>query len=65
MQVEVDDRPDPLALERAVTGEGRRAARELFGEVLEVVNEQAKDTGGARQRRDVLVRLEGELSSIP
>lgn len=53
LQVEVDDRPDPLAVEQAVVAEGRRAARELFTEVLEVVDEKAvRAAGGARQRRE-------------
>jgi hypothetical protein len=51
MQVEVDEQPDPLVLERAVAAEGRRVGRELFREVVEVVDDQAvRDSGGARQR---------------
>ena len=51
LQVEVDERPDPLALERAVAAEGRRAARVLFGKVVEALDEKAvKESGGARQR---------------
>ncbi|CAN5763340.1 hypothetical protein BH20ACT23_BH20ACT23_31110 [soil metagenome] len=41
LQVEVNERPDPLLLERAVAAEGRRAARELFREVVEVIDDQA------------------------
>ena len=53
LQVEVDEQPDPLALERAVAAEGRRAARELFTKAVEVIDEQAtKISGGARQRRE-------------
>ncbi|MGH2746894.1 MAG: UPF0236 family transposase-like protein [Actinomycetota bacterium] len=51
LQVEVDEGADPLALERAVAAEGRRVARELFREVVEVVDERAvRESGGARQR---------------
>ena len=50
LQVEVDE-PDPLLLERAVAAEGRRVARELFREVVEVIDERAvKGSGGARLR---------------
>ena len=53
LQVEVDEQPDPLALEQAVAAEGRRAARELFTQAVEVIDEQAtKISGGARQRRE-------------
>lgn len=51
LQVEVDHRPDPLALEQKVASQGRRAAQELFREVVTVVDEQAVEgSGGARQR---------------
>lgn len=51
LQVEVDVSPDPLAVEQAVAAEGRRAARELFREVVAAVDSRAvDDSGGARQR---------------
>jgi hypothetical protein len=52
LRVEIDGgRPDPVALERAVAAEGRRAARELYREVLTVLDRAATEaSGGARQR---------------
>lgn len=51
IQIEVDERPDPLALERTAAAEGRRAARELFGAAVAAVDQQAvAASGGARQR---------------
>ena len=50
-RVEVnEERLDPIALERAVAAERRRAARELFREVLPHLDRTATGTsGGARQ----------------
>jgi hypothetical protein len=51
LRVAVDEQPDPLALERQVAAEGRRAARQLFGQVLRALDEEAaRASGGARQR---------------
>lgn len=51
LRVVVDEGSDPLALERAVLAEGRRAARELYREVFRVLDELATaGSGGARQR---------------
>jgi hypothetical protein len=53
MRVYVRSGQDPVALERAIAAEGRRAARELYLWVLEAKDEQAVTTaGGARQRRE-------------
>lgn len=51
LRVEVDEDPDPVALERAVAAEGRRGAKELYREVLRVLDQRATEaSGGARQR---------------
>jgi len=70
LQVEVNERPDPLLLERAVAAEGRRAARELFREVVghrwpsgqglgrrppAARAPLGRDDWGCRQRRSVLL----------
>jgi hypothetical protein len=44
---------DPVALEKAVFAEGRRAARELYVRVLQSADVNAiQDSGGLRQRRE-------------
>lgn len=51
LRVAVDEDVDPVALEDAVAAEGRRAARELYRETVEVLDQSATgDSGGARQR---------------
>lgn len=51
LRVSVEDEVDSVALERAVAAEGRRAARELHGEVFKVLDHRATHaTEGARQR---------------
>lgn len=51
LRVAVDEGVDPVMLEQRVAAEGRRAARELFGQALRVLDRQATQAcGGARQR---------------
>lgn len=53
LRVEVRAGQDPVALERAVAAEGRRAAKALYLRVIETVDEHAvAATGSARQRRE-------------
>jgi hypothetical protein len=53
LRVTVRARQDPTALERAIAAEGRRAARELYLQVLETMDEEAVTAAtGARQRRE-------------
>ncbi len=50
LRVEVDDDLDPVALEQAVAAEGRRGARELYREILRVLDQRATGaSAGARQ----------------
>lgn len=51
LRVVVEDAADPVALERAVAAEGRRASRELYRGCLKAIDEKAvAASGGARQR---------------
>lgn len=51
LRVAVEEEVDPVALERNICAEGRRAARELYGKVLAALDERATaHSGGARQR---------------
>jgi hypothetical protein len=51
LRVKVEEGLDPVALEHAVAAEGRRAARELYREVLTVLDRAATAaSGGVRQR---------------
>lgn len=55
VDLKVDLRPgqDPVELEGAIASEGRRAARELYEQVLRAADEQAvAGSGGARQRQE-------------
>jgi hypothetical protein len=53
LRVDVRAGQDPVALERAIAAEGRRAARELYLRVLETKDEEAVTAAaGARQRRE-------------
>lgn len=53
LKVKVRRGQDPVALERAIAAEGRRAARELYLHVVESQDEQAvAASGGVRQRRE-------------
>lgn len=53
LQVKVGPGQDPMAIERAIAAEGRRAAQELYLRVVEAMDEQAlATTRGARQRRE-------------
>ena len=48
MRVEVEDDIDPLALEQAISAEGRRGARELLAHVVQVID--GRTAGQGRQR---------------
>ncbi len=51
LHVTVEDGANPVELERAIATEGRRAAKELYRQVLRVLDEEAVlVSGGARQR---------------
>ncbi len=51
LRVMVEEDLDPVALEQAISAEGRRAARELYREVLTRLDRRAAAaSGGARQR---------------
>jgi hypothetical protein len=53
LRVRVRPRQDPAALERAIAAEGRRAARELYLNVIETLDHQAVSSArGSRQRRE-------------
>jgi hypothetical protein len=53
LKVKVRAGQDPVALERAIAAEGRRAARELYLRVLETMDEEVVTAAaGARQRRE-------------
>jgi hypothetical protein len=53
LRVTVRAGQDPTALERAIAGEGRRAARDLYLRVVSAEDERAVTaSGGARQRRE-------------
>lgn len=53
LTVKVRRGQDPVALERAIATEGRRAARALFLRVVEALDEKAVAvSGGVRQRRE-------------
>lgn len=50
LRVELESDLDPVALERAILDEGRRAGRELYGEVLRVLDRSLSARAGAKQR---------------
>lgn len=53
LAVKVRRGQDPVALEKAIAAEGRRAARELYMQVVESQDELAVAvSGGVRQRRE-------------
>jgi hypothetical protein len=53
LRVTVRAGQDPTALERAIAGEGRRAARELYLRVVSAEDERkVTASGGTRQRRE-------------
>jgi hypothetical protein len=53
IEVEVDQGSDASSIEQAIAAEGRRAARELYRKVVDVLDaEITTASGGARQRRE-------------
>jgi hypothetical protein len=53
VDVSVDGVDDAIRLERAIAAEGRRAARELYMQVIQAIDERAvAEAGGIRQRRE-------------
>jgi hypothetical protein len=53
LNVMVRSGQDPVALERAIASEGRRAARELYLQVIKAKDEAAVEAArGSRQRRE-------------
>ncbi len=51
LRVRIGEPLAPVALERAIAAEGRRAARELYRGVVQVLDERVTGaSGGARQR---------------
>jgi hypothetical protein len=51
LTVQLEPGADPVALEEAVAAEGRRAARELFREVLELLDRETVEAAGGRRQR--------------